>query len=463
MPKVLHRVLGGATALTALAAAGVIAVGTTPPRAQAEEPPYHVVFDNSHSETAGNADWVISTSQPDPLGEHASPSSETDWTGGLSAWGVALQQTGNYTLSTIPESGSITSAALDGADVLVLPEPNNLLSDSEQSAVLSFVEAGGGLFMIGDHDNSDRDGDGVDSVDVLNDLMSGNPFGISVDVANIGEDDPNGIGANATDGVIHGSFGDVTGTIIRSGTTATIDPAANANARGEVYLAGASTSGTTDIAFASSGYGAGRVTFWGDSSPADDGTGDPGDTLYDGWNDPAGTNAALALNATEWLAGASGSGDPTDPPSSGELLTDGGFEGGGSAWDQSRDGLMVDSPVYGGGRAAALCGVNQCADELSQTVTIPSGATSAWLSYWTRVDTEETTHAYDFLDVEIRTGAATDTVLSLDDGSQAGTWVHGGVDLSSYVGQTITIAFTATNGDKLPTSFGVDAVSIVAS
>lgn len=461
MPKVL---LGG-IALTALVAG--LTVGSNPPRAQADEPPYHVVFDNSHSETAGNADWVISTSQPDPLGENASPSSETDWTGGLSAWGVALQQTGNYTLSTIPESGSITTSELSDADVLVLPEPNNLLSDSEKSAVLSFVEGSGGLFMIGDHDNSDRDGDGVDSVDVLNDLMAGDPFGITVDVANIGDDDPDGIGAQASDGIIHGSFGDVTGTIIRSGTTATIDPAANASARGEVYLSDADPTGTTGIAFASSGYGSGRVTFWGDSSPADDGTGDPEDTLYDGWNDPAGTNAALALNATEWLAGGSGSGgDPTDPPEGGELLTDGGFEGGGSAWQQSSqtgNDLVVESPVHGGGRAASLCGDNQCMDELTQTVEIPSDATSAWLSYWTRVDTEETTHAYDFLEVEIRTGSGDATVQSLDDGSQAGMWVHGGADLSAYLGQTVTIAFVASNGDKLPTAFGVDAVSIVAN
>ena len=39
----------------------------------------------------------------------------------------------------------------------------------------------------------------------------------------------------------------------------------------------------------------------GDSSPVDDGTGQPGNTLYDGWNDPAGTNAEWALNATDWL------------------------------------------------------------------------------------------------------------------------------------------------------------------
>jgi hypothetical protein len=45
-----------------------------------------------------------------------------------------------------------------------------------------------------------------------------------------------------------------------------------------------------------------RFAFSGDSSPIDDGTGQSDNTLYDGWNDTGATNAALALNATEWLS-----------------------------------------------------------------------------------------------------------------------------------------------------------------
>lgn len=100
----------------------------------------------------------------------------------------------------------------------------------------------------------------------------------------------------------------MTGTIIRSGTTATLHPADNAGAKGEIFRSTSPTSGTTGIAFASSTFGSGRVTFWGDSSPMDDGTGQSGNNLFNGWDEPAGTNAALALNATEWLAGATGTG-----------------------------------------------------------------------------------------------------------------------------------------------------------
>jgi hypothetical protein len=49
--------------------------------------PYRVLFDGSHGETAGNADWIISTSQPDPLAQNSAPTSETSWTGAISAWG----------------------------------------------------------------------------------------------------------------------------------------------------------------------------------------------------------------------------------------------------------------------------------------------------------------------------------------------------------------------------------------
>ena len=48
--------------------------------------------------------------------------------------------------------------------------------------------------------------------------------------------------------------------------------------------------------------------FIGDSSTIDDGTGSSGNTLYNGWNDPAGTDDKVMLNGTEWLAGGGGGG-----------------------------------------------------------------------------------------------------------------------------------------------------------
>ncbi|MGK4579568.1 Ig domain-containing protein [Kitasatospora sp. HPMI-4] len=307
-------------ALTAAALAALAGATAAPHRASAATTraaattQHRILFDNTKAETAGNADWIISTSQPDPLGQNANPQSESDWTGAISSWGVALQKTGQYSLKTLPSGSTITygtGGALDLAnfDEFVLPEPNIRLSDAEKTAVMTFVQNGGGLFLISDHTGSDRNNDGWDSPAIINDLMTTNsvnsndPFGLSVDLLNIQTDNPTAI-SDATDPVLHGPFGTVTGSIIRNGTTFTLKPADNPSVKGIVYRTG--YSGTTGAFFATSSFGKGRVALWGDSSAIDDGTGEAGKTLYNGWNDPAGTDAALGLNATAWLASGSG-------------------------------------------------------------------------------------------------------------------------------------------------------------
>ncbi|MFE7531791.1 hydrolase [Kitasatospora sp. NPDC057542] len=296
---------GGLTAPAATAAPA-----TTAKAAAVSATPHRVLFDNSKAETAGNADWIISTSQPDPLAQNANPTTEKSWTGALSAWGVALQKTGQYSLKTLPAGSTIsygTGAALDLAnfDTFVIPEPNIRFSTSEKTAIMKFVQNGGGLFLISDHVNSDRNNDGCDSPKIINDLLTSNgvnnndPFGFSVDLLNITTDNPRAVDA-PTDPVLHGPFGTVTGSILRNGTTFTLKPADNPNVKGLVYRTG--YSGNTGAFFVTSTFGSGRVAIWGDSSPVDDGTGQSGNTLYNGWDDPAGTDAALALNATAWLS-----------------------------------------------------------------------------------------------------------------------------------------------------------------
>ncbi|MEV7892339.1 hydrolase, partial [Streptomyces sp. NPDC088357] len=155
MPGPRHRLT------TSLAVLGLLVAGTAVHTAATATPaeaatPHRILFDNAHAETAGNADWIISTGQPDPLGQDSSPSAETDWTGAISSWGVALQKTGDYSLKTLPSGGSLSyggSGAQDLAnfDTLVLPEPNTLFTTAEKTAIMNFVKNGGGLFMISDH------------------------------------------------------------------------------------------------------------------------------------------------------------------------------------------------------------------------------------------------------------------------------------------------------------------------
>jgi hypothetical protein len=461
---------------TALAGAGLSLVAgpaatATPSAASTPSTPtYRVLFDDTKAETAGNADWIISTSMPNPTAQNPAPTKETDWTGALSAWGVALQKTGRYSLATLPPTGTITYGNTSNPQDLanynefVLPEPNILFTAAEKTAIMQFVQHGGGLFMISDHNGSDRNNDGADSVKVLNDLMTNNsvdatdPFGFSIDVLDISTDNPNGIGSSAAgDPIIDGPFGTVTGTIIRDGTTATLHPADNSAARGEVYRTGSSTSGTTGIAFATSTFGSGRVAYWGDSSTIDDGTGQSGNTLYDGWDDPAGTDSTIALNATEWLAGGTTTGGGGTGGGT-ERVANGGFESGTTGWTLSGAAAITTTRAHAGTHSAALCGANNCADTASTQVTIPAGA-AATLKFWTYLTTQETgSTAYDKLAVKV----GSTTVATLSNANTAGAWFATSADLSAYAGQTVTLTFAATNGTKLPTGFWIDDVSVLA-
>jgi hypothetical protein len=304
------RTLIGLAAAVALASGMATAAAAAAPPAVAAV--HRILFDNTKAETAGNADWIISTSIPDPLRQNAAPQLERDWTGAISAWGVALQRTGQYSLKTLGAGNTITFGAtgnpldLSNFDTFVLPEPNILLSAAEKAAVLRFVQNGGGLFLISDHTGSDRNNDGKDSPAIINDLMTNNgvnnadPFGFSVDLKNISSDHPVAINDTGNP-VLHGGSGAVRHSLIANGTTFTLRPADNPNARGLLYLSTVSP-GNTGAFFVTSTFGSGRVAAWGDSSPIDDGTGQPNNRLFNGWSDSTADNAALALNATAWLA-----------------------------------------------------------------------------------------------------------------------------------------------------------------
>ncbi|MDQ0758195.1 hydrolase [Streptomyces canus] len=470
-----HR-LGAVLAGFSLVAAGVAVQVTATPAAAAT--PHRILFDNAHAETAGNADWIISTSQPDPTGQGSSPSKETDWTGALSSWGVALQKTGDYSLKTSTSAltyGGSTATDLSNFDTLVLPEPNTLFTTAEKTAIMTFVKNGGGLFMISDHTGADRNNDGEDALEILNDLMTNNsvdstdPFGFSIDSLSISSDYPSAI-SDSSNPVLHGSFGTVTKSLIASGTTATLKPADNSAVKGLLYRTG--YSGNTGAFFATSTFGSGKVAFWGDSSPIDDGTGQSGNTLYDGWNDTGATNAALALNATEWLAGGSGSGDGGGGSTctSAQLLGNNGFESGSSTWNTT-SGVITnsgDESARTGSYYAWLAGYGSAhTDTLSQSVTVPTACTTATLSFYLHVDTAETSTstAYDTLKVQVlnSSGTVLSTLATYSNLNAASGYTQRSFSLAGYAGQTVTLKFTGTEGSTLQTSFVIDDTALNVS
>jgi hypothetical protein len=507
-----RTLLGAAAALGLIAAggAGLASAGATPARADTAAQPaastvHRVLFDNTKAETAGNADWIISTSQPDPLGEDSSPSSETDWTGALSSWGVALQKTGDYQLDTLPSGKTITYGNtsnpqdLSNFDTFVIDEPNTLLSSAEKTAVMNFVKNGGGLFLISDHNGSDRNNDGYDSPKVINDLLTNNgvdnsdPFGFSVDSLDISTDNPRAI-SDSSDPVLNGPFGEVTGSILRDGTTFTLKPSDNPDVKGLLYRTG--YSGNTGAFFVTSTFGSGRVAIWGDSSPVDDGTGQSGNDLYDGWNDSEGTDAALALNATAWLAGDGSGGTTSGGTSTGttsgstsggssgatggsttggsggctaeQLLANPGFESGNTGWSASSKVITSASaePAHTGSYKAWLDGYGTATtNTLSQSVSIPAGC-SASLSYWLHIDTAETgSTAYDTLKAQVLSSSGTvlSTLASYSNLNANSGYAQHSFDLSAYAGQTVTLKFTGVEGSKLQTSFVIDDTALDVS
>lgn len=293
-----------------------------------------ILFDASKAEAAGNADWVIdadlnnigffngpaqiggteSNAQrvPTPLQSTiTSTSTENTWMGGISAWGIDCVKKG-YTVESLPYNGQITYGQSSNAQdlsnykVYIVCEPNILFTTAQKTAMMQFVQNGGGLFMICDHANSDRNGDNYDSQMIWNDFILNNPvqnnaFGFKFDSVDVSQISTN-IAALATDTLLHGPFGNVTSLEFNGGTTMTLTPAANANVKGIIYKNGSNNNGNTNVMMLCSRYGLGKIAALGDSSPADDGTGDPNDVLYDGYITGAnGNHKKLIMNTTFWL------------------------------------------------------------------------------------------------------------------------------------------------------------------
>lgn len=223
-----------------------------------------VLFDDGHAQRAGNADWVIN--------------------GGFSDFADVFKSLGCQVKSV----SRLTAEELKGAAIVVLPEPNSVYSPEEEAAIVDFVNNGGGLYAVGDHDKSDRNGDGIDSVGVLNRFLP--KLGLQLEkryfteapVAGVYKDTPLTKGVKAV-----GVWG---GTSVKClGSKAMAHICVSDKNGGEAFIA------TNEV-----GNG-GRVVAMGDSSPYDDGTGDPHDQLHNGFSNPKYNHDVLARNSVAWL------------------------------------------------------------------------------------------------------------------------------------------------------------------
>ncbi|NEW09306.1 endonuclease [Paenibacillus sp. SYP-B3998] len=283
-----------------------------------------VLFDNTHEQTAGAADWVID--------------------GGFSDFANALANNGYY-VKELRKSTPITLSDLSGYDVFVVAESNVPYKKSEQTALEQYVQGGGSIFFIGDHYNADRNKNRWDGSEVFNGYRRGaweNPakgmsaeesgstamqdvvssdwlatqFGLRFRYNALGDINANNIVApDQALGITTG----VSSVAMHAGSTlAIIDPN---KAKGLVYLpsTNAAWGNAVDQGVYNGGgvaegpyvavakAGAGKAAFIGDSSPVEDATPkylreDTGakKTTYDGFKEV--NDGVLLVNMVNWLA-----------------------------------------------------------------------------------------------------------------------------------------------------------------
>ena len=151
-----------------------------------------------------------------------------------------------------------------------------------------------------------------------------------------------------------------------------------------------------------------------------------------------------------------------------EKVVNGGYESGASSWTDANSTITnsTSRPARTGSYKAWMCGYGAASnDTLYQTVTIPSTATEANYSFWTRIDTAETTttSAYDTLRAEVRssTGTLLTTLATYSNLNKSTSYVQRSFSLLAYKGQTVRLNFNCTEGSTLQTSFVIDDVSLL--
>lgn len=122
-----------------------------------------ILFDNTHAQTAGAADWVID--------------------GAFSDFGDGLAEKGFY-VKELRKKTPITLDDLKNYDVFVLPEANIPYKVSEQKAIETYVSNGGAVLYISDHYNADRNKNRIDASEAFNGYRRGAFEDMTKDMSN---------------------------------------------------------------------------------------------------------------------------------------------------------------------------------------------------------------------------------------------------------------------------------------
>lgn len=163
---------------------------------------------------------------------------------------------------------------------------------------------------------------------------------------------------------------------------------------------------------------------------------------------------------------------------SGTLVRDGGFEASTTGtlnpyWQITTniphtifDNSLIPAPIptHSGTWKAWLGADNLLQQTLTQTLTVPAGATSLQIGFWWLVTTADPNpQGFDTTNIQIRNaaGALQETLYHLSDVDQGVAWAQKIVTATqAYANQSIQLAFTTFIDSTFPTSFFIDDVSV---
>jgi subtilase family serine protease len=153
----------------------------------------------------------------------------------------------------------------------------------------------------------------------------------------------------------------------------------------------------------------------------------------------------------------------------GGLIANTGFETGAAPWIMSKGVLNHGGaePSHGGQWDAWMGGKGQANNEtISQQVKLPATKSSANLTFWLHVDSNEVTQTrkFDRLTVGVYStgGALLGTLATFSNLDKAPGYVVHNADMSHWIGQTVVLKFTSNEDSSLQTSFVLDDVTLFA-
>ena len=152
----------------------------------------------------------------------------------------------------------------------------------------------------------------------------------------------------------------------------------------------------------------------------------------------------------------------------GDLIVNGGFENKTTGWTAAAGIITTKAgqSAHSGTYKAWMNGYGAVhTDTLAQSVTLPAALTSAQLSFWLSIDTEETvtTVIKDTLTLKLKD--STGKVLATLGGwsnLDKGAFKNLSFDLTSYKGKTVQLVFEGIENGTKQTSFVIDDVSLIA-